>query len=224
MTNLDELKDEYEADKAAKEAAEKAAREADDAWDSMFYRAEQEDRDREKRELYRKWYNRILIHSGIKGEVRQRVHEEYGYPIYDFFVDGEDVCFDIHIEDDYEKVSSWRSRPTGHKKVVIGFYGDRKTFRKRKDGTYNWKLMGEKLQEIAATRRRRKEHEAAVNASSAKAANLRQELGLSTYCSAIDCSGDAGKVKLRVGDLVLTPDKAKEVVEALAALGIKVGY
>lgn len=152
----------------------------------------------------------------------------------------------VAIDERRSHTSSWSSKPTGTYSVVVGDYGDKKTFPPTKDGHSYAKVAAEILSRVAAEIAAKKLAEEKLTkkkGATILAQELSRTLGLaeSEYSSyeprisgrktvTYPIGGGRqehkeyvpaeGKVYLRVGILELTPEQVLKLVPVLAEMGI----
>jgi len=207
MFNIDEHKEEYEAERRQREMEE-------------VERREQERRAKIVRQRYdvlKPIANAIVFQhpntSVVLDESTARLH-----------VDGIEVG---HLVDIFaERAHSYfhRQRGTGKLRLSVGRYGERVSYPQRKDGTFNVKAITEVLYYDAQRQRQRAMEDNVRKANEAQAKELRTELGVSEYAAplSIRATSDVGKpVRLELSfQRIMTPTQARALHAALKAAGV----
>ena len=130
----------------------------------------------------------------------------------------------VDVKEERTDVSQWQSVPNGKLRVVTGDYGDRKNYPQRKDGSFDFEKIGAWLVQDMRRMAERREAQAVREGSADMLANLRAELGLRELggkCR-LYASGDAEApvhIDFSLSQNV-SADKAREIVNALKALGL----
>jgi hypothetical protein len=204
MTNIEDCRDEYEAEQAAKaDAARKIAR---------------------NKSLYK--FRQGIVDAVIAlGGTAMTTEDDR-----DIFVDGVNCANWIDYVEEREHHSSYRSRPSGKLRLSIGAWGDRASYPQRKDGSFSYDKIAVVLRGMAS----RKKVEAAMEAARAANANsvaaLQQELNLPDYSGVVAASSNPEKPVLvdlsRVSSakLNMTVDAARALMVDLRKHGIKLSY
>ena len=227
MYGLDEtMMAEFLAEKAAREAAEaEAAAIAEEA--ARVARRAQIDADfavQAQRRIEKKltWIRPISAHVPATRVVKLDVEKAR------LSIDGVDVTVVIS---DREAFSSGRfGRPTGKITLSIGPLGQTSSYPQRKDGGWNYAAIVEKLLQYVDREKAKIKAQQQAEANRGVTLTLVGELNLPQYQSLVrPSSSHEGKVVVDLTQLstkapVLTPEKAKELLETLRTFGVKLSY
>jgi len=129
--------------------------------------------------------------------------------------------------------SSWRRHSTGRVRCTVGDYGDRQSFPPRKDGSYSYDKIAQKLlhRVWAAIREAELNNQKKSNAQAV--ADLKKKFSLPEYNDTVCASyyyrdsfgkngrelvAPEGKVFVKVGTKTLTPEQADRLLSFLATL------
>lgn len=170
----------------------------------------------------------------IKGELLVRLNEGRDVTKFPNELNAESLhkAYLISIEERYERgSSSWRSGPFIGWKIVIGGYGDKSSFPQKKNDSFSWdKIALEFWGRIArkmAEQNTRQKIEVASLAGKPIAEEIRKEFELSEYGgTTVNANvNKVGTVQLQVSlNIQLTPERAREILTALKAVGVKLKY
>lgn len=149
IDNESELLAEHQAQKEAAEAARKMEQEK--KWEEQRVKA------REAEAIARA--SRIKAHSfifeAIAHEISRRPHWECQHDgelrltiTSQGFTLNKDYL-PLHVENRQERLSAWRSRETSQLQVTIGSYGERKTYPQKKDGSFSYDKIADRVCEWA---------------------------------------------------------------------------
>lgn len=100
---------------------------------------------------------------------------------------------DLRVEEEYESLSSWRTRRTGRLKVRVGDYGDQQTYKARSDGTYNYNKITDKLVEIVRNRIAYKIALRNEKLNTERVRALKEKIGMHPYSPTIKATNYADK-------------------------------
>jgi len=136
ITDIADLRDSIITEAKDRAAAERSA----------AYKA-QEDAARKHRAAQTALYSK-RIGACLPKEALWSVDESNGHLI----IDQIDVSWIVSIESTLRHISAWRSEPTGKTRIVVGDYGNRKSYPQRKDGTHRYADIADTLYQYARRR------------------------------------------------------------------------
>ena len=157
----------------------------------------------------------------------RRRNDDSGYwfpPVMEVTVDGSRVCFDLDFREQYS--GSWRPKATGKYSVVVGQYGDMKTFPPRKDLTYNYTGIAEVIHKLGIVTLNEGRDRRVKNSNDDMAKPLIKEFPWAGdmvktsywyigHKSRKEIVAPLGHVFLDLGKLKLKPAEAAKVLEVL---------
>lgn len=222
MTNEDfnevELMAEHEAAKAEAKKKEDAEQEA------RWAKQREEDAERRRvRNVENSKHLRAIAQTLPKS--RRWAIEEDNFRLY---IDGVDTRYIVDLEEVWSRASSWRSKPTGQYSFKVGSIGNgRKTFPQRKDGTFNYKAIGEELAWFADRKNAERKIEKQRARNAVSVVNLAGELFEDVkYQDVITASSDPDKPVYFKFDIrkPMSVDDARKLAVALRDFGLKLHY
>ena len=148
---------------------------------------------------------------------------------FKLIIDGVDVSWFYKLDEEWTK-SSWHSKRTGKYRFVTGDYGNRTSYPERKDGTFNYAAIAEKLIGEANKKNRQLQADRQRNNNMNEVRDLISEVfpdqERSKYQDAIAPSAVADKpvfFSLKISQ-AMTVDEARKLAAAVRSCGIKLHY
>jgi hypothetical protein len=136
-------------------------------------------------------------------------------------VDGINTMSWLHYEDLRERGSRrWAAGRVIGKRIVVGDYGKRKSFKQLKDGSFNYAGIADHLlNECIRPIKMRRKAEATSSQNRGPAQDLCKRYGLSEWSSFISASAVAEKPIHFKTDRCLTVDQAEAILETMKRVG-----
>lgn len=139
-------------------------------------------------------------------------------------VDGVNTRYELHWETTYAHQSRWSSRPAKPigERIVVGQYGDRQSYPMRKDGTYSWGKIAERLGRYADGKNRATLAAIHKQRNQAAVERVKASHGLREYSGVVSASSNP-KAPVTVSvkiNLSMTEERAERLLLALRRLGI----
>lgn len=163
---------------------------------------------------------KALAERGIESTVRAGKIGQYGSPSFATLDFPEDSpAFKASANPRVERRGVAFSS-TGSYQIQFGGYGERKTYPRLKDGTFNYSKIADEMVALighSSTRRNRLERESANYALSNKLAEQLESEFKSVRATISGTGGDAARVKVKIEDL-FTPEEARQLLAARALL------
>ena len=121
--------------------------------------------------------------------------------------------WDIRAE--HTNISKWHSKPNGKARFAYGYYGERKSYPQRKDGSFNYADIAQQMiwGLDRAHARRVKEQTAASNRSMTE--RVREKVGYGVFKWVNSSEYHSNKVSVEVGTHHLTEEQAMQLFELL---------
>lgn len=138
-----------------------------------------------------------------------------------FTVDGVNCIYQVDFKEEYTS-STWRSRPTGKIRMTVGDYGERQSYRQKKDGTFSYDKAADRIEAYVIRQTKASDAQSRRNANKTVVAEFRKLANVTEY-GWFGVSDDLEKpirVKIDISRS-MSVDEAFKLVEALKAIGIK---
>lgn len=119
------------------------------------------------------------------------------------------------IKEEHTQISSWRSKPNGKARFGYGYYGERKSYPQRKDGSFNYVDIAQQMIHgmDRAHARAVKEQTAASNRNLTE--RVREKVGYGVFKWVNSSEYHSNKVSVDVGTHTLTEEQAMELFALL---------
>lgn len=223
MTNIEDYREEFEAEEAAKAEAARKAQEAKEEAERL---AQQKQAAAALTALIKNRYpiRKAIVDAAIvQGATASTTEDDPK-----LLIEGVDCSFWISIDAEYTRFSSWRSKPNGKLRMAVGSYGERQSYPQKKDGSFNWPAIAAILINKARAKNAEAKAEAARRKNSNAAAALAREFNLPQYSALISpAATEDEKVFIKFSEIngrAMTKDDARKVLQALRACGVKLSY
>lgn len=119
------------------------------------------------------------------------------------------------VKEEHTNYSKWRSKPNGKQRFSVGFYGDRKSFPQRKDGSFNYEEIAQMLIRGLDRQHTRQAKEQMAISNRHMTERVREKVGYGVFKWVNSSETHAGQVSVEVGAHSLTEDQALELFELL---------
>lgn len=233
MTNLDEHMEEHLDAKAKEEARLEAEKATQEDFERMHYLAgcdnQRFDNIAARRPIMKAIVAALTKDSWINTLAVQRGQPAVCYDEADetLIIAGVKTSYGLISIDD-ETVSGGFSRysrkSTGRKRIVIGSFGDKKTYPPLKTGGHSYEKIAKEIGDRIGNMIARAATESQTQINRRLAEGLRAELGMYSYGSIIEPTADANKpvyFKYTVGGS-MTADQVRAMVQKLRDMGFDV--
>lgn len=209
--------EEHQAAKAAEEARKAAAQEA--KW------AEARAGEAEARKV-RNQRNSVHLEA-IAKYVPSTMNPTVDKDSFRLTISGMSTSQVVDFSEMSEHLSKWRSRPSGKMKFTVGPYGARTNYPQRKDGSFNYLEIANRLVHwaISQVEQKRIEQQRVAN-QAAVAAAVQKIIPNKNYQDVIVASADVSKpvrFNFKIAH-AMTEDEAVTLAAAIRAVGIKLHY
>lgn len=218
MTNLDDHMEEHLNLKAQEEARLAAEAETQSEFENMHYRAAQ-DNDRFNN-IRRRLPTLHAIANCIPDTYKPTVDVEDGK----LMVCGIDA--EVSMEEEFTKVSSWRSKPTGKHKVVVGWHGSARRHYPQTKGGHSYQKIADYVVEYVCSKVAHLTAKQQEEMNRTTVNGLAAELGMERYQSALRPTNSAMfpvQVEFKISGQY-TVEQAKALVLKLREAGFKVQW
>lgn len=122
---------------------------------------------------------------------------------------------DWDIKAEHTNYSAWRSKPNGKSRFAVGYYGDRKSFPQRKDGTFNYPEIAQMMIHSMDRLHARQAKERMANSNRELTERIREKVGYGVFKWVNSSEYASNKVSVEVGTHHLTEEQAMKLFEML---------
>lgn len=223
INDMDVLQTEHLANKAAEEAKAQAAREAARETDRKASLARYEEA--RKARITRQLPTLIAIKNAVSPEHVVALDEDTGI----LTIDRQNVSYDLTFREERTALSKWRSAPNGKTRLIVGDYGNRRSFPEQKGGKHNYAEIARLLTGIAVKKNAMAQLERQRSENSKTVAALKTALfpnATNGYCDVVSPSATPEyPVQFRFNiNHAVSHNEALAIAKVLREAGIALHY